>query len=62
METWSEVWKLEIDLPYGSKYECLFSSYKEAAIEHMYLESEGINVEEFTIKQILGANTNETSN
>lgn len=50
--SWKEVWKLEIDLPFGSKYERLFPSYKEAVIEHMYLESEGLKVDEFTITNV----------
>jgi hypothetical protein len=56
--TW---WMLEVDLPYGSKYEKIFPTEKEALIEHMYLESEGLDVSQWSIKQIItkGENTNE---
>jgi hypothetical protein len=46
------MWLLEIDLPYKSKYERIFNTEKEALIEHMYLESEGLDVSEWSIREI----------
>lgn len=57
--TW---WLLEVDLPYKAKYERMFPTEKEALIEHMYLESEGLDVSEWSIKQIITLQEGVTTN
>lgn len=47
------LWLLEIDLLYGTKYQCFFSTIEEAFIEHQYLESEGLDVNQWSLVQTI---------